>query len=226
MIGKYLAALAALASLAAATPAMAQYYYSGRTYQALRWQIDAGFSPTVGTTADYLNDGWTVGGGLTWYPSERVPLGLRVDASYSEFGANSNLVALGERVTQTDIDYGVGRVWGGDVDAEYDLQLGRGVKGYLLAGIGGYQREVELYQTVVAGGFFCDPWWGYCGGYYPIGAPVSKTTTAGEFAWNAGLGLEFPLPGGLSWFVDVRYVQIGPPDERTEFVPIRVGLRF
>jgi len=224
---KAFCALGALLTLACASPAMAQYYYSGKSYRPLRWQIEGGYSPTVGTTSDYLQGGWTLGGGVTWYPSPQSPAGLRLDLSYSEYNATHNLLVQNETALQTEIDSGTGRTWGGDLDGELDFALGPVAKGYLIAGIGTYKRQIELYQTVIGGGIFCDPWWGFCGpGYFPGNSVVARTTSDWKFSWNAGVGFEFPVGNGMSWFVDARYLRIGPEDQKTEFVPIRVGLRF
>jgi opacity protein-like surface antigen len=224
---KALYAFGALLPLAAAAPAMAQFYYSGETYRPLHWQIEGGYGITSGTTASYLDNGWTFGGGLTWYPSPNVPAALRVDLSYSQYDATRNLLVQNETFLQTEIDSGVGRTWGGDVDGQFDFHLGSRATGYLIAGVGAYRRQIELYQTLLAGGIFCDPWWGFCGpNYFPVDAVVARTTTSTQFAWNAGLGVEVPLGNGTSWFVDARYLRIGPQDQRTEFVPIRVGIRF
>lgn len=227
MVRRYLNALGALLLLAAFTPAMAQYYYQGSADRPLQWQIEGGTGITEGTTANYLDNGWTLGGGVSWFPSPATPLGLRLDASYSQFGATGNLINLGSDATETQIDAGVGRVWGADLDAEIDLPLSAYVRPYLLGGIGVYQRQVELYQTAFGGGPYCDPWFGFCGGgFFPANAPIARTTTNGEFSWNAGAGIAMPLGGGMSWFVEARFRQIGPPDERTAFWPITVGLRF
>jgi len=220
-------ALGALLSLACASPAMAQFYYSSQTYRPLHWQIHGGYSPTIGTTSDYLQGGWTFGGGLTWYPSPHSPLALRLDLSYSEYNATHNLLYQNATALQTRIDSGIGRTWGGDVDGQYDFAVAPGVNGYLIAGVGTYRREIQLYQTVLGAGYFCDPWWGFCGfGYFPASATVASTTSAWQFSWNAGIGFDFPLGNGTSWFVDARYLRIGPSDQKSEFIPLRVGLRF
>ncbi len=224
---KALYALGALLPLACASPAMAQYYYSGQSYRPLHWQIHGGYSAMVGTTSDYLDGGWNFGGGLTWYPSPLTPVGLRLDLSYSEYNATHNLLLQNATALQTEIDSGTGRTWGGDLDGEFDFILGPGVHGYLIGGIGTYRREIELYQTVIGGGIFCDPWWGFCGpAYFPANAVVARTTSSFQFSWNMGAGIDFPLGNGMSWFVDARYLSIGSGGERSEFVPIRVGLRF
>src|SRR5690348_16774446 len=125
---KALYVLGALLPLASAKPAMAQFYYSGQSYKPLHWQIEGGYSPTVGTTSDYLRGGWNFGGGLTWYPSPVSPAALRLDLSYSEFRATHNLIVQNETALDTQIDRGVGRTWGGDLDGQLDFALGPGVK--------------------------------------------------------------------------------------------------
>jgi hypothetical protein len=96
---------------------------------------------------------------------------------------------------------------------------------YAIGGIGGDYRRIALTQTVAYGGIVCDPWWGFCGtGFYPGGVVVSHDETT-RFAWTAGLGLDMALGGRQSWFVEARFEELetGSP---TQFVPIRVGIRF
>lgn len=226
------AGVLALAALPFAAPprALAQQsalYPDGELYQPLRWDIEAGASITQGTAAQYLDNGWTLGGGVTWYPSPDSPLGLRADLNYSEFGATNQLLYQSSIAEGTQIDHGTGRIWGGDIDAVINAPLGQRVRGYLLGGIGMYQRQIELSQTLLGGGYFCDPWWGVCGpGFAPYNSVVSQTTSDTHFAWNAGAGLEFPLNPITSLFIEARFMRINPADERTELVPVTVGLRF
>lgn len=55
-------------------------------------------------------------------------------------------------------------------------------------------------------------------------AVVDETSTT-RFAWNVGVGVEFPLQDGSAWFIDARYHRI-ETSEPTEFIPIQVGYRF
>lgn len=196
-------------------------------YQRFRWELSVGGNITQGTTSQYLNNGWTLEAGATWFPAAQSILGLRLDVNYSRFEATHEFIARRARLANTEIDSGIGRIWGGDADLVIDVPLGRRVQGYLFGGVGTYQRQVELSQTVLASGLFCDPWWGVCGlGFAPFDSVVSRTTTATHFAWNAGAGLEFPLNSTTSLFIEARFVRINPANERTELVPITVGLRF
>lgn len=191
----------------------------------IQWHIDAGYDITSGRTADYLDNGWSLGTGLTFRPVPGSPFSLRADLHYSQFNATNKLLTLGEQQNQTRIDDGVGRVVGLDVDGVVNVPLGPRARGYVMAGVGGAYRDIDLTQTVAFRGFFCDPWFGFCGdGFFPGNVLIQREETT-RFAWNAGVGVEFPLYNGQSWFVEARYERL-QTDQPTEFIPIRVGLRF
>jgi hypothetical protein len=55
---------------------------------------------------------------------------------------------------------------------------------------------------------------------------VARYNTDWHFARNAGLGLEFAMGPIASFFVEARYMRINPNDAKSDFIPIRAGLRF
>jgi opacity protein-like surface antigen len=61
---------------------------------------------------------------------------------------------------------------------------------------------------------------------------VAHNTTGWLNSWNAGVGFEFALQDPVRFFVEARYQRItkssssSSSDKMSEFVPIRVGLRF
>lgn len=224
---RYRYTLAALLLLGAGTQAPAQNYvehYYG-PQQHVHWHIDTGYAATTGQIADALDGGWTIGGGFTWQPDFNSPLALRADLDYSRFDATRRLIGINQMVDQTEIDNGYGEIVDLAVDGEYRLPLSPYLTGYGLAGIGVAHRRIALTQTVPFGGYFCDPWFGYCEfGLVPGDVVVASDDTT-QFAWNAGLGLEFALGGGQSFFVEARFVRM-QTSRPTDFVPIRVGLRF
>ncbi|HKT72773.1 MAG TPA: outer membrane beta-barrel protein [Steroidobacteraceae bacterium] len=222
--GLFATLLTGLSSLASAQ----SYGYSDRyTYaqRPIQWHIMGGYAPTTGTTSDYLDGGWSIGGGLTFRPDPVAPLSLRADVSFSRFDATNNLLNLGSEQNQTRIDDGWGNVVSLDVDAVFDVPLGPRARGYVMAGIGGAYRRIDLTQTVGFDGYFCDPWYGFCGAGIVAGDVLVQRTETTRFAWNAGAGIEFPLYNGQSWFIEARFERMETPTP-TEFVPIRVGLRF
>jgi hypothetical protein len=181
---------------------------------------------TTGTTGHYLDSGWIVGGGLDWKPDPTGPFSLLAELHYSRYGATEELLRLGNQQQNTvRIDDGDGEIWGLNVNGVYRFPLGAHARGYITAGIGEYYRSVELTQTVLLAGYYCDPWWGICyQGIFPGDALVQDEATT-RFAWNAGLGVEFPLDTGTVLFVDLRYHQV-QTGEATEFIPLQFGIRF
>jgi opacity protein-like surface antigen len=214
--------LSASLLIAAGAPAFAQ---TGQTDQRhVAWHVAGGYSETTGQTSDYLQGGWIVSGGLTWYPDPAQPLSLRLEGHYSDYDATHRLLNAGALATQRRIDDGRGTTLGLDLNGVLDVPFGQSARGYLTAGVGVDRRRVELTQTALFNGVVCDPWWGFCGVGVVAGDRLVASDTTTRFAWNAGLGVEFDLPG-YSVFVEAKYHRIDT-DRPTEYVPIQVGLRF
>jgi hypothetical protein len=192
-------------------------------YHPLSLQIGGGYTVTTGDTNDYLHNGGNVGLGLTWFPIEALPVGVRADGSYSWFGIRNNTLAP----SGSDYSQGHEYVYGGDADLQFDLaHHSERTKMYLFGGVGWYReqlhtREISFQSGTVCGFFYCFP------GQYPVVTGVDRTTSPWHSSWNAGLGWQYSAPGGgPSFFIEARYLRIAPRDSRTEFVPITVGLRF
>src|SRR6202165_5951366 len=99
----YVRILAPLALLGCGAPAFAQVYQY-LPARPLQWFIDGGASITAGTTADFLDSGWTIGTGFTLRPVPGQPFMLRADLNYSRFSATNQLISLGQAVNQTPGD--------------------------------------------------------------------------------------------------------------------------
>ena len=224
---RYLYPLGAVLLLGAWTQAQAQSY-TERYYgpeQPVHWHIDTGYVSPTGQTSDFLEGGWTIGGGFSWQPDLSSPLALRVDVNYSRFNATRQLIGINQEVNQTEIDDGFGEIVDLAVDGEYRMPLSPYLSAYAVAGVGVAHRRIALTQTVAVGDYVCDDWFGYCEFGLVPGAVVVASDNTTRFSWNAGLGLDFALRGGQTFFVEARYTRIQTP-QPTEFVPIRVGLRF
>jgi hypothetical protein len=191
-------------------------------YHPLALQIDFGYSVTAGTTNQYLDDGPNVGFGLTWFPTSALPLGLRIDGSYSRFSARDALLDLyGGGFTSGHQD-----IYGGDADLQLDLaHRSSRAKMYLFGGAGWYRERTYLRQVSLDYGTICDPY--FCApGYFPILTAVQRSTSPWHSSWNAGIGLEVTTDGTASFFIEARYQRISQYNSKMQFVPIRVGLRF
>jgi hypothetical protein len=221
---RYIYPLGAAMLFGSVVPALAQGYYGPHYDNPVHFYVDGGYTVTTGQTSNYLDNGWNIGGGVQWRP-EPGPLSLRLDLNYSRNDASNQLLQEGSVADQTHIDDGWADLFTFDLDGVYDIPFANGVKAYLMAGGGGAYRRISLTQTVGFQGYYCDGWWGFCeSGFVPGDVLVDRTSTT-RWEWNAGVGVNFPLYGGQSWFVEARYTEMQTP-VRTSFVPIRVGFRF
>jgi opacity protein-like surface antigen len=194
--------------------------------RALTWQLDGGYSMSSGTTGDYLENGWIVGGGLSWKPDPGGPFAVLAELHYSRYGATNNLVRLANQQSDTvRIDNGDADIWGLNLNGVYKIPLNERLRGYVTFGIGEYNRTVRLTQTALVAGYFCDPWWGICYESVFPGQVIAQDESTTRFAWNAGAGIEFPLQDGAAFFVEARYHRMSTGDA-TEFIPLQFGFRF
>jgi opacity protein-like surface antigen len=188
-------------------------------YHPLRAQVEGGYTLTENDAAQAWHNGGNVGLGLTWFPSAVIPLGLRVDGSYSRFDATWQSLNDVAQATNSQVIDGHLNTYGGDVDAELDIPLNPRTRAYLFGGAGWYREQSE-FRAAGYCGFYCGP------GYYYGGYTVERYTTEWLHSWNAGLGFEFAISDPLSFFVEARYLRIQPYSERNAYIPLRVGLRF
>ena len=191
-------------------------------YRPLAAQLDFGYTLTAGTTDHYLDDGPNIGFGFTWFPTSALPLGLRIDGSYSRFNARDALLNL----YGGDFTSGHQNIYGGDADLQLDLApRSSRAKMYLFGGAGWYREQTYLRQVSLDYGTFCDPY--FCGpGYLPFVSAAQRTTSPWHSSWNAGIGLELATDESASFFIEARYQRISQYNDKMQFVPIRVGLRF
>lgn len=191
-------------------------------FHPLSVSIDGGYTVTTGTTAQYLDNGGNLGLGFTFFPAPAFPVGLRVDGSYSWFDTRHTVFDT----TSDNYIRGHEYVYGGDVDLQFDLahQSPR-AKLYLFGGTGWYRTQTRLRLLTLEDGVVCDFF--YCArGTFPVVTGYQRSTSPWHSSWNAGIGWEISNEAGGAFFVEARYLRIAPRDSKTEFVPIRVGLRF
>jgi opacity protein-like surface antigen len=190
----------------------------------IHWHVMGGYSEPLGKTSDYLQGGYSFGAGFSVSPSANAPVNFRFDFSYGEHNASNRLIDLGQQTTPIQIDGGTGQFWSGTANVAYRVPLAYGVRGYGIAGIGAYHTRVEFTQALpYYGGYYCDPFYGFCYGGY--GNTVVSSNSSTKFGWNAGVGVEFLLPYGNSWFIETRYHRISTSTP-IEYLPIEIGYRF
>jgi len=200
---------------------------AGIQYHPFRMQIGGGYTITEGGVKDTLHDGGNVGLGFTWFPSAAMPIGLRVDGSYSNF--NQSLASLAEASAQTgtNIVSGYTEIYGGDADLEIDLPMTPRAKEYLFGGLGWYREHTVFKSSTLELGLIC---YFYCTpGYVPVYQTASSSTSPWLKSWNAGIGFEFALTDPATFFIEARYIRFtggASGSNANAFVPIRIGLRF
>jgi len=195
---------------------MRQYWWQSPelVYRPVHFAIDGGYTATAGATSDNLDDGGNVGLGISFFPSRSLPIGLRIDGSWSRFDASHVYFdTTGNYASRSHLN-----IYGGDADLQFNLaHASSRYQFYLLGGAGWYREQNVLEQFAPGCGFH------YCG---PMLASEQSSTTDWRSSWNAGFGGEFAMPGGASFFVEARYQRIAPRNSDMQFVPVRVGIRF
>ena len=182
-------------------------------YRPVHFAIEGGYTATAGSTSDYLNDGGSVGVGFSFFPSRSLPVGLRIDGSWSQFDAAQAYFDTSGNYYQSHAN-----IYGGDADLQFNLaHPSARYQFYLLGGAGWYREQYVLEQYANGCGYY------YCG---PVYAGNQSSTSGWHSSWNAGFGSEFAMPGGTSFFVEARYQRITAHNGDLQFVPIRVGIRF
>jgi hypothetical protein len=208
-------------AIEAAPPRQSRPAVTEIRYRPLTMHIDGGYTFETGKTDRYLDDGSNVGFGFTWFPTAALPVGLRIDGSYSRFRATNALLDLSGGYTSGHVN-----VYGGDADLQLDLaHRSSRWKLYLFGGAGWYREQTYLRRVTLEQGIFCNYF--FCGrGVGPVLTGVDRSTSDWHSAWNAGLGWEASLAGGASFFIEARYLRIAPHDSGMQFIPVTAGLRF
>jgi hypothetical protein len=182
-------------------------------YRPVHVAIEGGYTATAGSTSNNFNDGGNVGIGISFFPSSALPLGLRVDGSWSRFDASYAYFDNNGYYMHSHEN-----IYGGDADLQFNLpRPSSQYQFYLLGGAGWYREQHVLDQFANGCGYYG------CG---PLYTGNQSSTTGWRSSWNAGVGGEVAMPGGTSFFVEARYQRIAPHDSDMQFVPVRVGIRF
>ncbi len=140
----------AVAPAAAAAPVTASHWVRSTPelgYHPIQGQISGGYTATVGKADHELDDGSNVGFGLAFFPIPALPVGIRVDGSYSSFRARDRFLAQ----FGPNVYHGWDDVYGGDVDLQLDLAHSSSrSKLYLVGGAGWYRERATLREVVFA----------------------------------------------------------------------------
>lgn len=200
----------------------------------VQFNIGGGVTFPVGDVADSFDTGWNFAAGLTFNTSEAV--GFQAEYQFHRFGGPDrvfdNLIP-----TPTASDSIL-------IESNHQMHVGSfnvvlraggtsGVRGYLVAGPGIYNRKIQLTTPSVGFITVCDPYWLIC---YPTA--VSTDTIVGDrsstdFGVNVGGGVNFG-----AFYVEARYHYVWGPEvtpvggggqsysTNASYFPITFGFRF
>ena len=193
--------------------------------------FDGSWSMPQGDAGNVLDDGWSLGGGATYWP-ESWPIGIVFDLDYNDFDVSQQAIDFIN--DQPAVGTQMGRIESGDMK-NWSLSINgtwspsdTGSGFYLIAGVSVNDLEARIKNTgLVYYPPICSPWWWWClpGGVGP-GTIIRGSTSATEFGYNAGLGFAFTVGLGSQLYVEARYQVIETSPVKTEFLPITVGYRW
>jgi len=168
------------------------------------FQLGGGASMPQQTLDDFFDTGFNVTGSVGWQPVNSA-LGFRLDGTYDKW-AGEDIDIGGSEVRLSDAS-----VFSALANATLNLPFGNRANGsgfYLLGG--GGVHFFNDFADMQANG-------------EPIGEADEDTST--DFGLQGGAGLRFGW-GRAALFVESRYHHIFTEGERTNFVPITLGLTF
>jgi len=197
--------------------------------------INGGYAFTTGTTSDFLDDNWTVGGGVMYWPSS-WPAGIALDINYWQMDLSSESIRAINDAIDTDpnndglVTDGDFETWQISLNGIWSLGADPNKGLYLLGGI----SWSNVTGTVTEEGLVyfppsCDPWfwWCYPGGVGP-GTILVGEQSSDELGWNVGLGYSFGNIGITMGqvYLELRYQRVEFENESLEYIPLTFGYRW
>ncbi len=212
----------------------ADSHAGGRPNSSSTWfgHIDGGYNFTSGTTSDFLDSDWTLGGGALYWPSS-WPVGVSLDVNYWRMDLSGRSIQAINDAIASDPNNS-GQVTGGDfenwhfgVKGVWSLGPSQSEGLYLTGGLSWNSVTGRVTDTgLVYYPPVCDPWFWWClpGGVGPGSFVVGKRSSD-EFGWNIGVGYSLPNTGGRG-YAELSYQQIQFANEEIEYIPLTIGFRW
>jgi hypothetical protein len=188
-----------------------------------------GASLPQGDSSEFLDDGWAIHGGFTWFSPSRPSFGLRVDMGADWWDVSNDALDLIDTDPTTPIvveppDDGNATVWTGSADLVWNPRTSGVVGVYVVAGVTVDYVTWNISEDGYGASYWCDWWWGYC---YPVavqGQFVIRSGDSWEWGWNAGIGVTFKTGTGEVYLEGI-YHWVDTTNEAT-FIPVTLGYRW
>ena len=200
--------------LLCAAPAEAQFTKDWKDWYG---HVEGGFTLTQGDLSLLADDGWTLGGGATYYPDTWL-VGISMGLEYHDF----DMTREAKDFYESDGDVSVWGVTGG---ITWSPKLEGSVGFYINAGVGAYRTEARLTESGAWCGTICPPysWWCYPG--CVPGTIVSDSQSTTDFGYNLAVALTFQVGMDNQIYIQAQYNSV-QSEATLEFVPLVVGFRW
>jgi len=202
--------------LLSSTAAMAQ---PDKPWKSIFGNFALGYVTPVNDTADIIDPGWSLAGGVTYRPQE-WPLGVWGEVSYQQEDIRR------DRLNEIGSSGGDMSIWSITGGGMWGTRSQGPVDFYLNAGIGWYHRRLRITEPGVGwrpGG--CGWYWCVPGGWVPV-TIVTGSDTQDVIGGNAGIGLSFNLPNDSQIYLEVKYHYAKTDPAATEYIPVLLGYRW
>ncbi|HEY6825306.1 MAG TPA: hypothetical protein VI259_00535 [Gemmatimonadaceae bacterium] len=201
------------AGVVAEPPVVVRHYSNG-----FYFGIGGGATMPTGGIRDAYNTGYNVSVPFGW-DSQTGPWGLRFDVTYDQMHARSTFRSTDEVPTAVALTSVNPQIWSGMADLKLRLPFGEGSRTglYVIGGVGAHY--LRNYSQTFA---ITNP----STNINDTGLQTTSLSDNGSlwrFGANAGGGINFGL-GNANLFVESRYVRIFTSSERTNYVPIILGV--
>jgi len=205
--------------LAAASAAAGPYYSRQGTFA-----VGGGFNNPVGGDNQYFNSSGSM----------NVIVGRHINPHFTLQGEwTHNWLGIDPQVLQQassdsiSFDNAYASMWSITLNGVLRARSEGDVIPWVTAGFGYYKRNLELTQTAYV--YYppvWDPWWGWVDGGWGPGEVLSGQRSTAGMGFNVGGGIDLPIEGGASIFIDVRYHMAFLDGVDMQLVPIMAGLRW
>jgi opacity protein-like surface antigen len=187
----------------------------------------AGYDFASGDFGNLVDNGWTLGGGTTWWP-ETAPAGLKIDLGYNNFDIASDVIKAIDDATTGTVTTGDVDVWSLTANVIWGPDNSGPVSFYLTGGVGVYYLKGQIGAPGVFTGIICDPWypfWCYPGAVPGTVIKGEESTT--EWGYNAGLGLTIEVgQSGSQIYFEAIYHSAQTNEVTSDYIPLVVGYRW
>ncbi len=178
----------------------------------LKFSLGGGATLPTADVGDVANTGWHAEGMAT-LSAVLIPLSVRAEFGYHHMGLDESATPGGDL-----------SLLGGGLNLIWTFPLPSRVRPYLTAGMGVYRVKADVNQ-VVAPTTLSAPPRAQSGPLLQVGGG-SESSSETKLGFNGGGGLNLWLGGGVSMFVEGRYLSVRTSGSRTDIIPLTVGITF